>query len=93
MLQFIDESSELSLFEIRVTPFEVGVDAFRRRKRFEEKSEEGVTASELRLVPDLEGDLLRVKVKRRLILWLLVRVFSALLASSGLSVNERADCL
>ena len=89
----MEESSELSLFERRVTPFEVGVEALRRRKRLEEKSAEGGAASELRRVPDFEGDLLLVKVKRRLSLWLFVRVFSALFASSGLSVKEREDCL
>ena len=93
MLQFMEDSSELSLLERTVTAFEVGVDTLRRWKILEENSVEGVTASEFRRVPDLPGDLLLVKVNRRLSLSLLVRVFSALLASSGLSVKERDDCL
>ena len=92
MLQFIDDSSELSLLEVRETTFAPWVDSFRRRKRFDENSPDCVTASEFRRVPDL-GDLDLVKVNRRLTLLLLVSVFSALLASSGLSVNEREDCL
>ena len=92
MLQFIEDSSELSLLERSVTAFALGVDSLRRRKRFEENSPEGVTASEFRRWLDL-GDLVLVKVNRRLTLLLLVSVFSALLASSGLSVNEREDCL
>jgi hypothetical protein len=85
MLQLIEESSELSRFERRVTAFEVGVEALRRRKRLEENSAEGVMASEFLRVPDF-GDLLLVNVNRRLILWPFVSVFSALFDSSGLSV-------
>ena len=71
-----------------MTALAPGVDSLRRRNRFDENSPDCVTASEFRRVPDL-GDLLRVKVNRRLTLLLLVSVFSALFASSGLSVNER----
>ena len=100
MLQLSDDdSSELSLLERRVTVFAaaVGMDDFRRRKstEVEEKSTVGVMASELRRVADLEddGDLPLVNVNRRLSLWVLVSVFSALFASSGLPVKERAACL
>ena len=70
MLQLSDESSELSLLERRVTAFGVGVDAFRRLTIMDEleKSTDDATASELRRVAVLEGDLPLVKVNRRLIL-------------------------
>lgn len=57
-----------------------------------ENSVECVTASEFLRVSDF-GDFVFVKVKRRFILFPFVSVFSALLDSSGLSVNERDDCL
>ena len=70
-----------------MTAFALGVNSLQRRKRFEENSPEGVSVSEFCRWLDL-GDLVVVKVNRRLTLLLLVSVFSALVASSGLSVNS-----
>lgn len=89
MLQLIDESSELSLLDRRVTAFGVGVEAFRRNIMDElEKSTELATASELRRAAVLEGDLPLVKVNRRLSFWPFACELSSPLASSGLPELE-----